>query len=543
MKAGLRHCVVLPPVQYSEGLPAANALRAFRKKKGDLEMLRSKIISGLCLLILASAALAGCFSAGPAEPKTSVIIAQGVDTTTLDPHLHNETTSANITWQIFDGLLRRGSDMKLEPELALSVEPVSDLTWELKLRPGVRFHNGEEFDAASVKFSLERILDPATKSPQISNLSFIDRVEIIDSLTVQITTRLPYPLLRERLILPMVPPEYIREHGALYFAANPVGTGPYQFVSWMKDEAVVLAANPAYWRGAPAIAQATFRPIPENSARAAELQTGAVDLIVNIPPHLAENIKTDASVKVSETPGCRLIFIQLVTDRGGPLADPRVRQALNYAVDVQSIIDTVLGGYGQRSTQPLTPQDFGYHPGISGYSYNPAKARQLLAAAGYPDGFDFPLDIPSGRYVMDKEVAEAIAGYLGAVGIRVKLNVNEWGVHTQKILEGKMEGGYLIGWGNNLFDADATLFPNFRSGERICFYQNEAVDSLLDQARTTLDRPAREALYHRAAEKITADAPLILLYQQHDVYGLNPRLDWQPRPDEVISVFEMRFTD
>jgi len=506
-------------------------------------MLRKNKIIGLSLLLIASLALTGCRPAGPAGPNDSIVIAQGVDATTLDPHLHNETTSANITRQIFDGLLRRGPDMQLEPELALSVEPISDLTWEIKLRPGISFHNGEVFDAASVKFSIERILDPATQSPQISNLSFVDRVEIVDPLTVRLTTKQPYPLVRERLVLPMVPPEYLREHGTEYFAAHPVGTGPYKFVSWTKDESVVLTANADYWRGRPAIRQVTFRPIPENTARVAELQTGAIDLITNIPPHLAGSLAADAGIQISETPSNRLIFIQLVTDRGGPLADPRVRQALNYAVDVQAIIDNVLGGYGRRSTQPLTPQDFGYNPVLTGYSYDPDKARQLLAEAGYPDGFAFSLDTPSGRYALDKEVAEAVAGYLEAVGIRVQLNVNEWGIHTKKILERQMEGGYLIGWGGSLFDADATLYPNFRSGGRICFYQNPTVDRLLDQARTTLSPADRVALYHQAAELITSDAPLLLLYQPTDIYGADPRLVWQPRPDEFLSVFDMQYAD
>ncbi|MGI5840281.1 MAG: ABC transporter substrate-binding protein [bacterium] len=506
-------------------------------------MLQRKIISGLALLLLASLTFTGCQPAGPAAKPNSVVIAQGVDATTLDPHRHNETTSANITRQIFDGLLRRGADLRLEPELALSVEPLDTLTWEVKLRPGVTFHNGEPFDAASVKFSIERILDPATGSPQISGLSFIKHVKIIDSHTIHIITVEPYPLLRERLILPMVPPAYLTEHGDAYFAANPVGTGPYKFVSWTKDESVVLAANPDYWRGVPAVTQVTFRPIPENTARAAELVTGAVDLIANLPPHLAQSLANDPDVRVTATPGCRLIFIQFVTDRGGPLADPRVRQALNYAVDVQTIVDTILGGYGQPSTQPLTPQDFGYNPDLTGYPYDPAKARELLTAAGYPDGFAFPLDIPVGRYVMDKEVAAAVAGYLSAVNIQVDLNINDWGIHTQKILERKMEGGYLIGWGGELFDADATLYPNFRSGEPICFYRNDAVDRLLDRARATLDRPARERIYHQATALLADDAPLLLLYQQHDLYGFNPRLRWQPRPDEVISVFDMKLDE
>jgi len=502
-------------------------------------MLRTHTLA-VMLLLLALTVLSGCGQNGAAATD-AIVIAQGVDATTLDPHMHAETTTSNVVNQIFDRLLTRDAAMVLQPDLALSVTPLNDLTWEVKLREGVKFHNGEDFDAESVKFSIERIIDPATKSPQLPSLSAIDRVEIIDPHTVHIITKTPYPVLPGRLTLAMVPPRYIREQGEQYFAEHPVGTGPYTFVSWTKDEAIVLAANDAYWRGSPAIKQVTFRPIPENATRLAELQTGAVDLIVNVPPHQAADLDAGADTKVVKTPSGRFIFLQLAADSDGPLADPRVRQALNCAIDVPGIIDSILAGNGYRSTQPLTSLDFGFNPDLAGYAYNPERARQLLAEAGYPDGLTLDLDVPNGRYVMDKEVAQAVAGQLAAVGVDVNLNVNEWGMHISKILEHKMTGAFLIGWGTTLFDADATLFPLFRSGQRNSYYGDPETDCLLDAGRATLDSAARADLYHAAAAQLVENAAAVFLYQQEDVYGIDRQLNWQPRPDELIFVYDMSF--
>ena len=505
-------------------------------------MIKKGTVVAVLIFLIASLALGGCGGA-PRQAKDEIIIAQGVDATTLDPHMHAETPTTNVITQMFDNLLVRDQEMRLQPQLALSVEAMDDLTWEVILREDIVFHNGEVFNAETVKFNIERILNPDNKSPQIANLSAIEKVEVIDEYTVHITTSAPYPVLPGRLNIQMVPKEYIEENGQEHFAANPVGTGPYKFVSWTKDEAVVMEANEDYWRGPPAIKKITIKPIPESAARIAELQTGGVDLIVNVPPHQAEAIDAAASTKVANTPSGRFIFVSLNSQREGPLADKRVRQAMNYAVNVDEIIDNVLDGYGYRSTQPLTTLDFGFDADIDIYEYNPEKAKQLLAEAGYPDGVEIDFGSPAGRYVMDKEVAEAIVGQLAEVGIKANIKVQEWGVYVGKILDQTVEEAYLIGWGTSLFDADATLFSWFRTGQRFSTYSDVAVDALLDKARAVVDADEREYLYHQALGIIMEDAPFILLYQQEDLYGINARLEWTPRPDEVFYVYDMSFSD
>jgi len=503
-------------------------------------MIRKGIILRVAALLVVMLALAGCGNTAP-QTKDEIVIAQGVDATTLDPHMHAETTTTNVTSQIFDRLLVRDAEMKLQPQLALSVTALDELTWEVKLREGIKFHNGEPLDAEVVKYNIDRIIDPTVRSPQAGNFSSVDRVEVVDQYTVKIYTKTPYPILPSRLNLQIVPKAYIEENGMEYFATHPVGTGPYKFVSWTKDEAVVLEANEDYWQAAPAIKKVTIKPIPESSTRVAELQTGSVDLIVNVPPHQAQELDSGSGTKVVKTQSGRYITIVLVTGKGGPLDDVRVRQALNYAVDVPAIIASVLDGHGYPSTQPLTPLDFGYNPAVKGYSYDPEKARQLLAEAGYPDGIDIQLDAPSGRYVMDKEVAEAIVGQLTEVGVRVNLNINEWGIHVTKILEKKMEGAFLIGWGSDLFDADSSLYSWYRTGQRFNYYSTSELDGKLDAARAMMDVTARENLYHEIVTELVEAAPFIFLYQQEDLYAVNKGLVWQPRADELIRVYDMKF--
>ena len=495
---------------------------------------------GWILIFLLIASLAsGCTQTAVSNQNT-VVIAQGVDATTLDPHMHAETTTTNVTIQIFDRLFMRDEQMQLQPHLAESITLLEDCVWELKLKKDIVFHNGEVFDGETVKFNIERILNPEQKSPQIANLNMIQQVVVVDSHTVHITTHDPYPLLPGRLSLEMVPPGYIRENGDPYFAANPVGTGPFRFVRWTRDEEIVLAANEDYWQGAPVIKEVIFKPIPENSVRIAALQGGDVDLIVNVPPHQVNTLSDTDGIRIETVPSGRFIFLQLVTNKDGPLADRRVRQALNHAVDVPALIEHVLGGHGTASTQPLTPYDFGYDPDEHGYGCDPERAKTLLTEAGYPDGLDITLDVPSGRYAMDREVAEALVGQMAAVGIRVQLQVNEWGVHISKLLDKQMEHAFLIGWGTSLFDADATLFPQLHSQQRLTYFGHAGLDILLEEARACMEAQQREDLYHQALAIIAEEAPFVLLYQQEDIYGVAERLLWQPRADELIHVYGMQ---
>lgn len=488
----------------------------------------------LCLLALLST------SALSAPTGKTVTIAQGVDISTLDPHLSNDTPTTNVAENIFDGLLRRNQTMELVPALAETYRQVDDLTWEFVCRDGVEFHNGEPFDAYAAKYSIERILDPELKSPQAARLRAIKSIEALDAKRLRITTSVPYPLLPAQLVgIAMVPPKYLEKVGKSGFAKAPIGTGPYVFKEWRKDERIVLEANPNYYLGAPKIDRVIFRPIPETATRVAELKTKAVDLIVNVPPHQVKAIESVRGLDVRTAPSSRIIFIILTTTEGGPLADPKVRQALNYSIDKKTIIEALLGGYGNELAVPIPPSAFGASPELQPYPYDPEKAKRLLAEAGYAEGFEVVFEAPSGRYLMDKDVAQAVNGFLQAVGVKTKFEILEWGVFVGKLYKHAGAPMMLLGWGSSTFDADTYLYGLLRTGQLSSYHSDPELDALLDAARVETDPQKRLKLYEQAQKKIYEESPIIPLYQQVDIYGVNERLQWTPRADERILAYEM----
>jgi peptide/nickel transport system substrate-binding protein len=348
----------------------------------------------------------------------------------------------------------------------------------------------------------------------------------------------------------MVPPKYFKEKDAAFLARNPVGTGAFKFVTWVKDDRIEFEANEQWWRGAPKIKTLIFRPIPEETTRMSALQTGEVDIATNVPPHLVKELKNHAKVTVGSAPSVRTIFIPIYNVQcemaqgswdcrkpvDSPVAKQKVRQAINYAVDLDSIIKNVLEGQGVRIATPLTAKHFGYDPKVKPYPHDPVKAKKLLAEAGYPNGIDLVLHSPNGRYPKDKEVAEAVAGQLTKAGIRTQVKVYEWTTYMNNI--SYRHGGapmWLIGWGNTTWDADNTLTNMFRTGELLANYWNPEFNNLLDDARSITDQKKRQEIYSKIAKIFIEDAPVISLYQQIDNYGVNRRIEWTPRSDERIE--------
>ena len=483
------------------------------------------------------------FNLALGRDQETMVIAQGVDPTTLDPHNHYETPAYNVCLNIFDTLLQRDDRMKIEPLLATSYKVINDTTWEFNLRQGVKFHNGEDFDATSVKFSLERMIDPKNKLKQAVMGQIIDHVDIIDPYKVHIITKKPYPVLDAQFctVGSMLPPKYVQEKGATYIATNPIGTGPYKLVRWTKDDQIVLQANENYWRGVPKIKKAIFRPIPEATTRVAGLQTNELDIIVNIPPHLERLMNWKGRSTVSKAPSVRVIFMAFDNLKGGPAADKRFRQAIAHAIDLDTIIKKVLEGNAIRLGSPLTKNHFGYDPAIKPYEYNPETAKKLLAEAGYAKGADLVINSPNGRYLNDKDIAEAVAGDLRRVGINASVKTHEWGTYMNMTYGHTAGPLYLLGWGNATFDADGSLFALLRTGQVLSSFTNSKLDVLLDQGQATMDQKKRQKIYSDACKVIKEDVAWAFAYQQMDIYGVNERVNWKARTDERLVVFEMSF--
>jgi peptide/nickel transport system substrate-binding protein len=488
-----------------------------------------------------------------------VVIAQGVDPTTLDMTNQQEQPAGNVGAQMFESLLERDQSLKLYPALAAEMPRlVAPTTWEFKLRKGVKFHNGEEFNAESVKFSLERLVNPANKLRGSSSFAPIDRVEIVDPYTVKIHTKKPWPVFLSHIALrqaAMYPPKEYAGKDTAAISRNPIGTGPYKFVRWSKDEEIVMEAFPGYWGGAAKVKTVVFKPIPDDAVRVAALQNGEIDVAVNIPPHLAGIIEKHPKIFLSTAPSIRTIQLMIYTHQmdkdhkptgayPGPTADKRVRQAIAYAVDADEIIKSVMDGKAVRVATMLPSLHFGYDPSLKPIKQDLAKTKKLLADAGFPNGIEITLNGPQGRYVRDKEVAEAVTGQLNKAGIKTTLRTHEFVSYLNNMVYVHKAGPvWLIGWGHPTMEAEAIYVPLFKSPNIFVNWHNEDFNGMVEQAQSEMDTKKRLALYHRINKYWIEETPAVPLYQQIDLYGANRRLNWKARSDELIRAYDMALKD
>jgi peptide/nickel transport system substrate-binding protein len=488
------------------------------------------------LLIFVTAVGVSAFAeSGPDE----LVICQGADILSLDPLMHQAVTDTNYSYKVFETLCNRDANDVVGPLLAVSHKQINDTTWEFKLRKGVRFHNGSPFTAKDVKFSYDRYLDPANKFFWGRLFRSIQEVKVIDDSTVQIITKFQDPLMLKMAsqFLMILPADQIKEKGAEAFFQHPVGTGLYKFVSWTRNDRLVLQANEGYWGKAPRIKRLIIRAVPEASARVAELQSGNADIITSVPPFLVQKLKDAPNVTVQSVPSWRIMHCYLNTLAPGPMQNKKVRQAVNYAVDKKGIIDNVLKGSGTQIATILSPYYPGFDASLKPYPYDPAKAKQLLAEAGYAKGLKVTLNTCSGRYQLDKEVAEAVAGMLTAVGVQVDFNVVEWATYLQMIAAKKLKDIGLMGWGATLYDPDSTMQGLVTANAPSSYYSTPKLTEKVNQARSTMDEKKRVALYKEIQKEIFEEAPFIFLYSPIDNYGVSRKVKgFQARGDELVVV-------
>lgn len=469
--------------------------------------------------------------------KNTVVIAQTGDALTMDPAKHSHYPTANVAFNIFDPLITRGADGNFKPALALSWSNPDPLTWEFKLRPGVKFHDGSPMTSEDVKFTFDRALDPNFKAPYFSRISAIKSVEAPDPLTVRFKTAEPFPTMLFSLYeaaFPalIVPAAYVKANGEA-LASKPIGTGPYKFVEWRKDDRIVLEANPDYWGGAPKIKTVIWRSIREVRTRIAELRSGGVDVIGDVPPEDIQGLERGGS-RVAAVASDILYFFHFDTLKDSPLKDKRVRQAINYAIDVDAIHKAIMGGLGNKITMVLPKEAFGYDDSVGAYPFDLAKAKQLLTEAGYPNGFTIPLVSRQGRYLKDKEVMEASIGYLARIGIKVEAKYLEPGVWAQVSEKKGREGLIFGGWSG--LDPDLVWYPLLYTGEYQSYYSNKELDVLLAKGRATIDPKERLVIYKQAALLMKEEAPNVPMLQPPLIYAMNAKLDWTPRIDSIIDL-------
>jgi peptide/nickel transport system substrate-binding protein len=487
------------------------------------------------------AGLLGGPSAVWAAPARTLRMAEASDIFTTDPIDNTDTTSHLVLSEMFDALLQMGPTGKFVGSLATGWDIINDTTVRFHLRPGVKFHNGDPLTSEDIKFSLDHINDPAVKSPSKPIFEPLDVIVPDGPLTVLVKTKEPYAALFSLLYqLWIMPAKYYQKVGQAGFVNAPIGTGAYRFKEWKKDVHVAMEAFPGYWRGRPSIQAFEYRPIPEDAARIAALQNNEVDLIRPLPVDQVAAIKANPDLWVANRPG-QQIYCGLDTLRFKPFTDRRVRQAINYGVNVDSIVKNLFLGYATRLNGPFFTVTPGYDRSLAPYAYDPAKAKQLLTEAGYGNGFDVTLTVPVGSQGAQKlpEVGQAIAGDLGRVGVRVKIVQVEAAEGFSLYRAGKFQM-YMFPWQSSPESGlhVETLFASYTRGY---YYKNPEADKLIRPFMQTLDPAKRAALGRTLLRFLRDEAPWLFLYEEPDLYGVRKSVAWKPNTyDYIIHVDELK---
>ena len=486
--------------------------------------------AALALGLLASAAYAQ-------STKDTLTIDLPNDAATLDPHLQWDTDSYSVYRNIFDNLITRDASGTIVPQIATSWKYLDDKTLDFQIRDDVTFQDGSKLTADDVAYSINRIIDPALKSPQLSQFNQIDKAEATSPTVVKMTTKSPYPALLAQLVkLSIVPKAYVEKVGAQEFNQKPMGSGPYRLVQWQKGVQTELQANDHYWRAKPPFEHVFFRDVPDVSTRLADLKTGKADLVRDLPSDQAIELKSDQDAQVLSVPTERVGYIY-INAQAGATKDVRVRQAIAYAIDRQTLIDALLQGFGSPvnilGAQPI----FGFTDKVEGYPFDPDKARALIKEAGAEGAKIEFLTSPA----YDRSMVEAIQQMLNDVGLSTEITSLDQATFLKRRQgEAKDAGSVALGrWSCACQDADGIIFPLFRTGSSWAKYSNPQFDTLVDSARSTLDNGKRLADYQKAYEILREDVPGIGLYQSDAVYGANSHLKWQPSPNEAMFVMDM----
>lgn len=479
---------------------------------------------------------------------------------TADPsHLYplaGEELSSNIMYyHLYDPLVKRGADLSFGPGLAESWENVDDTTWRFKLREGVTFHNGNAFTAEDVVFTVNK----ARESIRPDLAANIAEITAVDDLTVEIKTPAPYAVLPNDLAeLLILDSEYTEATGDEQMDLKPMGTGPYKLEEWIKEEKLVLSAFDDYWAGEPTIDQVTFRPITNPATRTAALLTGEVDVIQDLAVRDVDRVRSEEGFEVITRPSLLNVVLAMDTraesptiEGPNPMTDQRVREAIARAIDVDAINKIVMNGLATPSDQYVPSSHIGYVEGMNFremYPHDIEKAKELLAEAGYPDGFTMTLDATNNRYVNDAQIAQALASMLAKIGVTLELNImpksNFWGyirVPTEN------SSFIMSGWDVPAGDAGSMYGALFYTRDKKegygqvnrGSYSNPEVDALVDQADATPSVEERDRLLQEATKILMADIPMIPVHYEQDIYAARDGVTLEPRVDKFIWAFDM----
>ena len=440
------------------------------------------------------------------------------------PFFANQLVGISVRMNLFDSLIEREWDGKIVPGLATSWNIVDDKTIDFKIRKGVKFHNGQDMTVDDVKASFDHVLDKNIKSPTTSIFASVQGAEVLDPGTVRLTMSRTDARIFDLLAnnMAVMPAQYIKDVGADGIANKPIGTGPYMFVEWVKDDHLTLKANPNYWdgsyKGKAQVQTVTLRPVQDPATRLADLRSGAADIIMDVPSDQVAALKSNG-FNVVEKASDQHDYVYIDTTKDSPLKIKEVRQALNYAIDKTGIVQSLLGGFGQPLAGPLSPLVLGYNPDVKPYSYDPGRAKSLLAAAGLPNGFSTEMDATSST---SSQLPEAIVAQLADVGVQVKLNILETAVYNDKWVKKQLSPLYFNRW--STFSDPALLDLLAGCKGFLSAFCDEQAQQYLDAGGSTLDQDKRDTAYKQAVSQLSDNPYAIYLWQLQSLTGMSSKV-------------------
>jgi peptide/nickel transport system substrate-binding protein len=485
--------------------------------------------------------------------------AQGVDANTLDPAFRNSTPEFNINAHIFNMLVwRDAASLKVVPELVTEWKLVDDRTCDFKITSGAKFHDGTAVDAEAVAFSLSRAAKQTIGGkPSIQGtfgrLTSFTSAQAVDATTVRMKTENPSAIVPDLMTaVEVIPPgQYADESEAnlAKLATKPVGSGAYKLVEWAKDDHLTLEAFEGYWGPKPAFKTVLIKPVAELSTRVLALQNGQADVIVNVAPDQAAIVEKCELGRISKVAGGRNIFVGMRVDRP-QLADKRVRQAFNYAFNFDAVNRAFLNGAGSRSKTILNPPH--EPPDAKPFPFDLDKAKALMADAGWKPGSDgiltkdgqkmtVVMDSPSGRYIKDKELAQAIQQDLQRLGVQVDLRVLDWSVYAGDMLNKRQPDDiFFLGLGSPFTGQEELNYIHKDFSLNSTYWNNAEYHTLFAQLQGTLDEQKRQDLMNKMWAIAYDDPPWIFVWHQVDFYGVSKRIAWEARADERIRMSEAK---
>ena len=505
--------------------------RARRQSKGTLWAVAGVVVVGVTLALAPLGS-----SASPKQSNKVLTVALSHDPSSLDPMVDSSGETQNILHNIFDSLVIANDKLQLTGDLATSWKFVPPSSWDFTLRQGVKFQNGMPVTAKDVAFSFNRILDPANNSAMLSFITPISSAKVINSKTVRLATTTPSPIVPELTKEVMiVPQKVVQAVGESAFGQHPIGSGPYEVVQHVPNDHTTLKAFNGYWAGPAPIKNIVLRPIPTDSTRVAALESGQVNIISNFGPSFVLGLRRTSGIKVFDESQSRTAEIILDTnpaDGFKPFQDVRVRKAVNEAIDYRALDSQVMAGLAARNCQPVTKIIFGWNRNFHCPQYNPTDAKALLAAAGYPNGFDVNFGGTSGDEPGDLETEEAIVGMLAKVGIRVHLQVEEFGTWLNDYHHRKWPMVFHTN-GTTVLDADPDIFQLFYASTGRGYYSSPQMDKMIAQEEKQFN-PVKRLPLLQGIIKFAAltNYVWVSLYNEPDLWAMQSSLHFTPRPDE-----------